>query len=644
MKYFLLFILSFFLLSAIGQSKLDSLNKALDLTSGKSRFEILYALTEELYKKDNDQALKLVKEALKIAEDYNDLHGQGDCLNYVGLIYRRKADYDSAIIFHKRALNIFISEKETEKIVWLYELLGRSQARIGDIDEALESFEKGLLYSHKEGYPERDENLFSEIGRIHTEKGNFDKAIEYYNRSLRISEDNSDKRYASATLDRIGILYGKMKEYSKSLEYLQKGLAIRKKINNIRGIAGSLNNIGNVHSHSGNYDSALYYFNEALNINRKEGMIIWQSYNLGNIGLVKKKQGLYNEALEYYFQSLKIKEEKDNKQGIVSTLRNISEVYAIKGELSKAIDCQLKSLDLAEKMGSKPGLLNCYTDLAEFFSRDGDYKNAFDYDQLYIALRDSVYNEEKVKTITEIQTKYETEKKDKENEILKRDAKIRKNLQVLLIVIISGLLLLSILLFLLFRIKNRSLKKNRQLFKQEKKLNDLEMKNREMEKQRLEELVFAEQKINGLQQDKIQNKNRELSTTTLHILNKNKILSEIKSEISGFSIDNESNDNTCKKITDLIDGNLVLDQDWEQFKLHFDEVHKGFFESLINDHPSLTENDLKLCAYLKINLSSKEIARIMNVTPNAIKKGRQRLRKKLQLEAEEDLMNYLNIN
>jgi len=280
--------------------------------------------------------------------------------------------------------------------------------------------------------------------------------------------------------------------------------------------------------------------------------------------------------------------------------------------------------------------------MADLYSSAGDMKNAFDYMKLYVALNDSIFDEEKFKTFTEIQTKYETEKKEKENEILKRDAEIRKNVELLLVVIISGLLILSVLLFLLFRTKNRSLRKNKLLYEQEKKLKDLELKNKEMEKQRLEELVYAEQKINSLQQDKIQNKNRELSTTTLSILNKNKILSEIKNEITEISTEDKKLGGFLDKIADLIDGNLVLDQDWKQFKLHFDEVHKGFFENLFSNHPELTQNDLKLCAYLKINLSTKEMARILNVTPDAIKKSRQRLRKKLHLNAEEDLVNFVN--
>jgi len=258
------------------------------------------------------------------------------------------------------------------------------------------------------------------------------------------------------------------------------------------------------------------------------------------------------------------------------------------------------------------------------------------------SIKDSILNEDKFRTITEIQTKYETEKKGKENEILKKDAEIRKNIQLILIISVSAFIFISIILFFLFRIKNKSLINNKKLLEQERKLNDLEIEKKEIEQVRLGELVFAEQRINKLQNEKIEHRNRELSTTTLHILNKNKILNEIKNEIDQLYLEERIEKKASRKITDLIVGNIILDQDWEQFKLHFKEVHKGFFENLDENHPDLTQNDLRLCAYLKINLSTKEVARIMNVTPSAIKKSRQRLRKKLKLKLEENLTTYLH--
>jgi len=257
-------------------------------------------------------------------------------------------------------------------------------------------------------------------------------------------------------------------------------------------------------------------------------------------------------------------------------------------------------------------------------------------------MRDSVYGEEKIKIIEEIQTKYETEKKEKENEILKKDAKIKSNIQLMLIISVTAFIFLSILLFFLFRIKNKSLIKNKKILEQERKLNDLESKNKEIEKERLKELVFAEQQINNLQKEKIEHRNRELSTLTLHILNKNQILSEITGGLQTVKGFDKQEQKTISNIQNIIDGNKVLDQDWEQFKMHFDGVHKGFFEKLENNYPDLTQNDIKLCAYIRIKLNTKEIARMLNVTIAAINKSRQRLKKRLELDIKQDLGEFIS--
>ena len=92
----------------------------------------------------------------------------------------------------------------------------------------------------------------------------------------------------------------------------------------------------------------------------------------------------------------------------------------------------------------------------------------------------------------------------------------------------------------------------------------------------------------------------------------------------------------------LIDSNLKLDSDWETFKLHFDNVHSNFFNAIKSDFPDLTQSDLRLCAYLLINLDSKEIAQILNISPDSIRKRKQRLREKLNAEKDIELMEIIN--
>ena len=168
----------------------------------------------------------------------------------------------------------------------------------------------------------------------------------------------------------------------------------------------------------------------------------------------------------------------------------------------------------------------------------------------------------------------------------------------------------------------------------------------QLEKQRLEDKISNEKEINRLQKEKYEadlaHKNRQLTSTTLQINNKNKILEEISNvlqELTSTSISNPSKQ--YRKLSMIIKDNLNLDKDWEQFKLHFDEVHPDFFEELKKRYPSLTETDLKHCAYMRIGFSTKEIARLLNVTPRSVQVSRYRMKKKMNLPEEVDLREVI---
>jgi len=138
-----------------------------------------------------------------------------------------------------------------------------------------------------------------------------------------------------------------------------------------------------------------------------------------------------------------------------------------------------------------------------------------------------------------------------------------------------------------------------------------------------------------LQQD-IENKNRELGISTMHMTKQNEILGKIKSELSALKGSKE-----IKSIIKLVDQNMNPEKDWNMFEKAFNEADKGFFKKVQTTHPELTPSDLKLCAYLRLNMSSKEIAPLLNISTRSVEIKRYRLRKKLNLKHEAGLVNYL---
>lgn len=158
---------------------------------------------------------------------------------------------------------------------------------------------------------------------------------------------------------------------------------------------------------------------------------------------------------------------------------------------------------------------------------------------------------------------------------------------------------------------------------------ELELKKLENEQQRMH---FKNEKL----QNDIEGKNRELAISTMSIIKKNEFLNSIKAELLKSKSEKE-----LKSIVKTIDKNLNSNDDWQFFEEAFNNADKDFLNKIKTRHPNLTPNDLKLCAYLRLNLSSKEIAPLLNISPKSVEVKRYRLRKKMDLPHEANITDYI---
>jgi len=149
-----------------------------------------------------------------------------------------------------------------------------------------------------------------------------------------------------------------------------------------------------------------------------------------------------------------------------------------------------------------------------------------------------------------------------------------------------------------------------------------------------------EQQIFKLKNDQlnqlVEQKNKELENTTVNLIRKNELLNNLKKEIKKVNRTNEVN-----SLLKFIEKNQNENEDWEVFESVFNRSEQDFLNNLKAKHPNLTANDLRLCSYLRLNLSSKEIAPLLNISVRSMEIKRYRLRKKLDLEHDESLSSYI---
>nr|NQU93966.1 hypothetical protein [Bacteroidota bacterium] len=242
---------------------------------------------------------------------------------------------------------------------------------------------------------------------------------------------------------------------------------------------------------------------------------------------------------------------------------------------------------------------------------------AVKYARINKSISDSIMNEDIVRRVTEMdmQIKFDKLIAEREFDQALSDAAQKRN-RVIYLMVIGGSVLGLVIFLLLFLLQMNKVKRVR-----------LSSKNLQLEKENLSfDLAY---------------KNKELTTNVMYLLKKNELILTVSDKLKkarlSFKVENR------KVVEDVIrDLETASKGDtWKEFELRFQEVHSDFYEKLNELFPTLTPNELKLCAFLRLNMSTKDIAAITFLSVNGINIARHRLRKKLNIEQEENLITFL---
>lgn len=198
------------------------------------------------------------------------------------------------------------------------------------------------------------------------------------------------------------------------------------------------------------------------------------------------------------------------------------------------------------------------------------------------------------------------------------------------------------LIFTAYKILSRKHRSERRLMaiRQRRELNRSHSKLKELSQE-------SESRISTLENEKLASEvshmKTELATATMHLLNKNEVMASIRDQLSELATSTKPEQvrHELNHISKRIEDNLSRDEDWEQFRFRFDRVHGDFIRRMMEACPSLTPQEIKLCAYLRLNLSTKEIANLMNISVRGVEISRYRLRKKLNLQRTVNLQEHI---
>ncbi|MBI4645973.1 MAG: tetratricopeptide repeat protein [Bacteroidia bacterium] len=268
---------------------------------------------------------------------------------------------------------------------------------------------------------------YGDIASVYEQQSDYKNAIENYLPALKLYEKINNIDGITFCLNQLGNTYYALGKYAKALEYLNQCLAIDEKQGNTEGIVMSLNNLANNYQKLGLLDTAYTLHNRLLNIRLELGDSLAIAQSLGNLGSVLSEQKKYDNALKYFSNALKLFTNLKKTDDIGISYNNIAEVYMKRRMFTQALENAMLGLQVAREANLKSVVKDIYKTLSKIFELQQDYGQAFRYQQLYNEIKDSLITEESTRLIAEMQTSFETEKKEKEIELLSKEKELQKS-------------------------------------------------------------------------------------------------------------------------------------------------------------------------------------------------------------------------
>lgn len=365
---------------------------------------------------------------------------------------------------------------------YYYGIIGRLR---GEPAMALEYFNNYLNFHKARGDSSRVARVLYQIGSVHSHYGNYEKSLMAYQRALSIEEAAGNSYSIGYMLNAIGIIYKETESYSDAIKAFNKALEIFDSLQALSDKTDVLVNLGNTYSLTSTFDHAIQYYRQALDIDQQIGKERGIAFSFANIAFLFDKMKQYDSALIYHNKALAIREKIDNPEDLSRSLIGVGRGYLKLNQLSKANPYLQRALGVSEKLHSKPLLQDIHSNLADMYDKMKDPAKALYHTRQYQIYKDSIFNEQSAKKISELEVKHQVSDKVKQIALLEKEKQIQeqevKRASTIRNALIAGVVLLVVLALAgiyAFRQRLLVIKKDRQIQEANLRhqLSDLEIK------------------------------------------------------------------------------------------------------------------------------------------------------------------------
>ena len=441
------------------------------------------------------------------------------------------------------------------------------------------------------------------LGNYYNYLGLDEIALEYYLKSLKLKKKINLNNGIDVGLVNIGIIYDKQGKHKQAITFYEDALVFKKQKNDVQGEAICYENIGIAYAEMREFALATDFFDRALEIYEGHGNAD------GATGIKLSKAAMFIEMNDLQKSESLLSEIKTS----VLSRRDISKVQLwyvtnlnlelANGNYSVALNAADSSLKYATFVQDIGAIIETHEGIAKVYSLAGNESMALKNINISLALKDSLNSINNQVAIEELQLRYETEVLNNRIEVQKKDIELlhlanRTKIYLILLIVLFALLIV----WGVYRKYQRNLK------------------------------------IKNSLKTELNQRNKELLSFTVQTAKKNEAIQSLKEKLSSSEIrENVFNNREIKSLFSEVER---TEDNWQEFRMRFEKIEPTFFDTLSKSF-KLSETDLRICALIKLNVTTQETANMLNITAESVNKARYRLKKKLNLPKELDLNTFI---
>lgn len=440
----------------------------------------------------------------------------------------------------------------------------------------------------------------------------YDLALEYGFNALEIYKEKGTTEQIGATYTLLGWTYYDVENAELSLKYHTLAYDLYKKSGNEQKASVSLNGIGLIYQLKNEFKKAADYFNQVLVLANKfkNNTLISAAYN--NLGISSNNTGEYEQAIRYFQLSLKY------STGQILSLAEIHNQMSFSlvklgryHEAEQSLNKAFAYIEQSTSNSKKENLLDYYKIFSQLYQLTGDYKHAYEYIQKYNSVREEFLSKNKINALLTLTMKREAQEKERQIKALSLEKSLKSYQRNTLAIIVVLLVIIGFLLY--------------------NKLRSRQKKNAEL----------AEVK-QQLLSNKLEFNHVELKNYSMYMAHKNEVISTFIEELG--VLEKAGGDDIIQRLHKLVNKfryDVNSEKYIEDFNLQIETKYQDFFYNLQQKFPTLTQNERRLCAQIRLNLSIKEIASLNSISVKSVEMARYRLRKHFELSTNDSLNDFL---